>query len=352
MQLTLSRTDLARAVGAVAKVVETRTTVPILSNVMLTAAGNGLSIMGTDLDILASYAIEASVEAGGAVCVNAKLLSDISKKAGDDKITMSLDGSRLAVKAGRSKFNLETLPAADFRDLSQRDEYNARFDLDIAAFFAPVTFAISTEETRYYLNGVFFRGGEQSVAVATDGHRLSRHIGASLPEFAGVIVPRKTVSVLPRGACNVSVSENRIRVEGQGLTIVSKLIDGTFPDYERVIPQSNDKIVTVERDEMMRATDRVATVSPERGRAVRLSVAPGSIGLSVSHAKASATDEIQAEYSGEPIEVGFNAAYVRDLMNALPAGPVKLLLNDGGSPALVKSPSIEALTLVIMPMRV
>lgn len=359
MQLSISRTELARVVGAVGKVVESRNTIPILSNVMLTAAsdGNGsggLSVIGTDLDILATAGAEATVTTPGSICVDAKLLADIARKATGD-VDIKLEADRLIVKSGRSRFTLQTLPSSDFPDLGSHN-YDAEFDIDLAALFAPVAFAISTEETRYYLNGVYFRSpgatGGRSVAVATDGHRLARHIGPDLPAFDGIIVPRKTVGLLPKGSVKVSVSQSRIRIEHKDITLTSKLIDGTFPDYNRVIPQNNDKIVTVDRDAIMKAADRVATVSSERGRAVKLTIAPGSIALHVSNPDSgSANDEVEADYSGEPLEIGFNAQYVREVFGTLPAGLVQLALADSGSPALITG-NAEGLTLVLMPMRV
>lgn len=351
MHLVIHKEDLARAVGTVAKVVESRTTIPILSNVMLTAAAGGLSVMATDLDILATTGVPADVTADGSICVNAKLLGDLARKATGD-VTMTLDSDKLTVKSGRSRFTLPTLPSTDFPDLGL-PKFDAEFEIDLAALFAPVAFAISTEETRYYLNGVYFRGGN-SVAVATDGHRLAKHAGPELPDFEGVIVPRKTVGLIPKGIVKVSVSQQKIRLQTDSLTLTSKLIDGTFPDYERVIPtaERNDKVVTVDRDAIMKAADRVATVSSERGRAVKFSIAPGSIALHVSNPNSgSANDEVEAEYSGEPLEIGFNAQYVRDVFGTLPAGPVSLALADSGSPALVTGGG-EGLTLVIMPMRI
>lgn len=357
MQLSISRTELTRVVGAVGKVVEARNTIPILSNVMLSAEGDRLHVTGTDLDIQATSSAPAEITTPGTITVSAKLLGDIARKAGGDTIELSLAGDNLNVKSGRSKFTLNVLPASDFPDL--RDgKYDANFDIDLAALVAPTTFAISTEETRYYLNGVFlhlFEDGDQTIrAVSTDGHRLSRHQVAYPGEdaFKGVIVPRKTVGLLPKGTVNVSIGESKIRIEAGDFILTSKLIDGTFPDYERVIPRANDNRVVVDRDAFMKAADRVATVSNERGRAVRLSIAPGSIGFTVSNADAAATDEIEAQYSGEPIEIGFNAAYLRDMFSVFPSGPVTIALSDGGSPGVFTSAGFEGLTLVGMPMRV
>jgi DNA polymerase-3 subunit beta len=356
MRLTIQRQDLARVLTNVGRVIESRNTIPILGNVLLTATEGRLQVTGTDLDIVATDSAVATVEQPGAVCVDAKLLADISKKAGGEVSLEEVNG-QITVKSGRSVFKLGTLPAADFPSLDG-GKFDATFDIDLAALFAPVAFAMSTEETRYYLNGVFLHlqeDGDQFIrAVSTDGHRLSRHQVAYPGEsaFAGVIVPRKAVGIVPKGIVTVSVSESKIRISAGDFVLTSKLIDGTFPDYERVIPKANDKLVTVDRDAFMKAADRVSTISTERGRAVKLTISPGGIAFTVSNAESAATDEIEAEYSGEPIDIGFNASYVRELFGLLPSGPIVMALADSGSPGLVTSAGFEGLTLVIMPMRV
>lgn len=201
----------------------------------------------------------------------------------------------------------------------------------------------------YYLNGTFFIGGA-SVAVATDGHRLARHRGPDLPSFHGVIVPRKTVGILPKGTVNVSMSRQKIRIAADDMVIVSKLIDGTFPDYERVIPKDNEIAVVVDRDEMMKSAERVVTVSSEKSKAVKLSIASGSVALSARSDVGDAADEVATDYSGAPITIGFNSAYLRDIFSVLQPGAVTMHLQDGG-PALIKGGD-EALDTVIMPMRV
>lgn len=350
MRLTIPKADLSRLITGVGKVVEARNTIAILSHVLLTATASSLTIKGTDLDIEATASTPVTATPGS-TCVDAKLFAGIVAKAAGD-ISLSLEADRLIVKSGRSRFSLATLPAEDFPSMAG-GKFDATFDVDLASLFAPVAFAISTEETRYYLNGVFFRGYDgKTVAVATDGHRLGRHFGAETALFEGVIVPRKTVSLLPKGTVTVSVSANRIQISSADFVMTSKLIDGTFPDYERVIPKANDKIVTVDRDEMMKAADRVASISSERGKAVKLSIAPGGIALTASSEVGQAEDEVAAEYSGEPVVIGFNSAYLRDLMTVLPSGPVTLAIADGGSPGLVTSAGFEGLTLVAMPMRV
>lgn len=349
MKLLIGRAELARVLTNVGRVVESRNTIPILSHFMLTAAGGGLAVTGTDLDIVVTASGKADIEQDGAVCVDAKLLSDIAKKAGDSDISLSLADDKLIVKSGRSRFSLATLPSQDFPNFGT-SAFTAEFDIDLAALFAPVTFAISTEETRYYLNGIFLKGG-QSEAVATDGHRLARNRGPELPDFAGIIVPRKTVGLLPKGTARVSVSDTKIRVVAGDFVLTSKLIDGTFPDYNRVIPKENGKIIVVDRDAMMKAADRVVTISNERGKAVKLSIAPGAIAMSARSDVGDAQDEVAADYSGEPIDIGFNSLYVRDIFAVLPAGSVTIKLADSGSPAVIVG-GLDGWDGVLMPVRV
>lgn len=354
MHLTIGKADLARVLTNVGRVIESRNTIPILSHFRLVATPNKnkdgtLTITGTDLDIVATARVVADIAKAGEICVDSKLLTDIVKKAGGD-ITIMLEAEKLIVKSGRSRFSLATLPTADFPDIVD-GTYDAEFDIDLSSLFDPVSFAISTEETRYYLNGIFFRGGADSVAVATDGHRLSRHKGPALPDFEGIIVPRKVIGLLPKGACNVSISANKIRIKTADMDLVSKLIDGTFPDYQRVIPKSNDKIITADRADLMRAADRVASISSEKGRGVRLSVASGSIALSARSDIGTAEDEVAAEYSGEPIDVGFNSRYLAEALTVFGDGPVTLALADGGAPGLLTG-AREGVDIVLMPMRV
>lgn len=350
MQINISRADLSRVVKAAGKVVEARSTIPILSSLLLSADGDKLTVTATDLDIVATTSCECFVKSPGSVCVDAKLLTDITSKAGAADMSLAIVDGRLEVKSGRSKFNLAILPAEDFPSLDG-GTFDAEFEIDLAAFFAPVSFAISSEETRYYLNGIFMHTKNGSgIAVATDGHRLGRHRGPEMPDFPGVIVPRKTVNVMPRGVVAVSVSSSKIRIVGEDLTVTSKLIDGTFPDYERVIPQSNEMAVVVDRDEMMKAAERVVTVSSEKSKAVRISVAPGAVELSAKSDIGTAEDEVATDYSGVPLVIGFNSAYLRDIFSVLQPGKVTLRLQDGG-PALIQGGD-EALDTVLMPMRV
>lgn len=352
MEFTIERAELARLMTHAVRAVENRNTIPILSMVRLDAVFRALTVTATDLTICATATGAATITAPGSACVEAKLLADITKKAGASEMHFALADGWLTVKSGRSKFKLATLPADDFPTLGAQ-EYDAEFELDIGALFNGVEFAIASEEARYYLNGIYLAGLESGLtAVATDGHRLAKSTVDGDSAFVGVIVPRKAVSLIGDGMAAVSVSQNKIRIVSGDTTLVSKLIDGTYPDYERVIPRNNDKTVTVDRDAMMRAADRVVTISAEKGRAVKLSIVPGAIAFSAHSEMGEASDEIEAEYSGEPVEVGFNSQYLRDMFAALPGGPVEIRIADGMSPALVTSPAREGWEAVLMPVRV
>ncbi|THK38161.1 DNA polymerase III subunit beta [Ensifer sp. MPMI2T] len=359
MRFTIARADLARVIGAVSKIVEARSTIPILSSLLLSAStdanGGKLTVTGTDLDIVGTASAPAEVDAPGTICVDAKLLGDIARKAGASDVAVSLDADRLTVKSGRSRFNLAVLPAGDFPTMNE-GSYDAEFEIDLAALFAPVGFAISSDDVRYYLQGIFMHSLDgKIVAVATDGHRLSRHQVAYPGEdaFKGIIVPRKTVGLLPKGTVHVSVSETKIRIASGDFVLTSKLIDGTFPDYQRVIPTQNDKKIIFGSDDMRQAAVRVSVVSSERGRAVKLSFAAGEAKLSVNNPDSgSATDEIFVNYDGDPIDIGFNATYLTELVGIFPAGDITLALADSGSPSVFTSEKAPELLAVLMPMRV
>jgi DNA polymerase III subunit beta len=353
MEITVSRVELSRALSSVTKVIESRNTIPILGYVRLVAENGKLAVTGTDMDIVAIDKAPAAIATPGAVCVDAKLFSDITKKSGNDEIKIALlDDGKLEVKSGRSRFALATLPAGDFPDFTD-GQFAAEFEADLSAMFAPVTYAISTEEARYFLNGVYFAGLDgSSVACATDGHRLSKVTGPDLGVFPGVIVPRKAVSVMPKGGAKVSVSETKIRFVAGDATITSKLIDGTFPDFERVIPSENPIGFSIGRDEFMQASERVVTVSSDKGKGVKVSIAPGSVMLSARSEVGNAEDEVACDYTGKPAEVGYNSAYLRDMLSALPQGSTVMCELQEGGPGVFKSSTLTEWTGVLMPMRV
>lgn len=353
MRFNIPRNDLARLLAATVKVVEARNTIPILSTARLALAAGKLTATATDLDIEVSSTL-AATGTSGAVCVDAAMLDGIVKKLpASADIAIETDGPALTIKSGRSRFTLQTLPAEDFPSFSA-GKFDAEFTADLGALFAPVVFAMSQEETRFYLNGVYLRSAEGVMtAVATDGHRLARHIADyEVPDFAGIIVPRKMAGLMPKGDVAVAVSDTRIRITTADAVITSKLVDGTFPDYERVIPAANPNVIVFDGATMKAAAERVSIVSSERACAVKLSFASGAAVLSVAFVGKEAVDEVEVAYDGPDIVIGFNVAYMSELIGNMPAGVIRLALADGGAPSLWKSDNAPGLTGVLMPLRV
>jgi len=372
MRVILERSNLLKSLNHVHRVVERRNTIPILSNVLLHADGASLEMKATDLDLEVTEATAATVEQAGATTVPAHLLYDIVRKLPDGAEVMlktDEDGNAMSVISGRSSFRLQCLPQSDFPELSA-GQFTHVFRLESAAMKALIEktqFAISTEETRYYLNGIFLHtvevGGNLKLrSVATDGHRLARaemDAPAGSEGMPGIIIPRKTVSELqklvdvPDVVVTTELSDTKIRFTIGSVVLTSKLIDGTFPDYQRVIPTGNDKQLIIDRESFARAVDRVSTISSERGRAVKLSISDGQVTLAVNNPDSgSAVEEIAADYSSDPIEIGFNAKYLLDVAAQLSGSEAKFLLADPGSPTLIRDTADDHALYVLMPMRV
>jgi DNA polymerase-3 subunit beta len=365
---TVEQAHLLKCLGRVYRVVERKNTIPILSNVLMQIEQDRIVFRATDLDIVVGDSVKAEVAAKGNTTVPAHLFHDIVRKMPlGSQIVIEQTANGISVKSGRSRFTLQTLPENDFPDLTVGEIANTFVisGKDLHRLIDRSSFAISTEETRYYLNGIYFHVAQQGNvatlrAVATDGHRLAQ-VELSLPEGAGgmpgIIIPRKTVGEVsrlfsPEDEIQVEVSQGKIRFSVGDVSLHSKLIDGTFPDYGRVIPQNNEKIVTLDRKDFVAAADRVATVSSDRGRAMKMSLENGKVVLSVSNPDSgTATEEMEVEYTGEPLDVGFNSRYVSDILGQVEGDKVTLKLNDPGSPALVTGGD-EGSLFVLMPMRV
>ncbi|BCB18023.1 DNA polymerase III subunit beta [Bosea sp. ANAM02] len=370
MKITIPRDVLAPALASLSRVVERRNTIPVLSNILLRADGGKLALCATDLDIKVETSVPCEVAEAGAITLPAHTLSDIVRKL-PAEAAITLDGGEkgMALKSGPSRFTLQTLPESDFPDIAD-GEFTCSFALPaktLAQIVEVTSFAISTEETRYYLNGIHMHamaveGATVLRAVATDGHKLSR---LQLPAPAGaeampaVIVPRKTVAELAKiakeaeGDLTIELSPTKIRVTAGATTLTSKLIDGTFPDYQRVIPSGNDKVATLAAEAFKQAIDRVATISSERGRAVKLGLTPGSLTLSVTNPDSgSATEELTPDYDGTAIEIGFNARYLLDILGVLGGDSLQLKLSEPGAPAILQRREGDSLLVVLMPMRV
>src|SRR5450432_3465759 len=363
MKVTVERAQLLKSLGHVHRVVERRNTIPILGNVLIRAENARLSLKATDLDLEVTETLAAETSTGGSTTVPAHMFYDIVRKLPDG------DHSVLAIRAGRSRFTLQTLPENDFPDLAAGDMTHS-FTLaapDMKRLIDRTQFAISTEETRYYLNGIYLHtaGSAKAAtlrAVATDGHRLAQ-IDLPLPKGAegmpGVIVPRKTVGEVQRliedneAEVLIELSLGKIRFTLGNVVLTSKLIDGTFPDYGRVIPQNNDKELIVDKKDFEAAVDRVSTISSERGRAVKLALSAGKLVLSVTNPDSgSATEELEVEYASEALDIGFNSRYLLDIAAQIEGEVAVLRLADPGSPTLVQDKDAKGALYVLMPMRV
>src|SRR6201984_1325109 len=327
MKVTVERAALLKSLAHVRRVVERRNTIPILANVLIKAEKSKLTFKATDLDVEVTESIPAEVGPTGSTTVPAHMFYEIVRKLPEGaQIVVEASGDRavLAIRAGRSRFTLQTLPESDFPDLAA-GEMTHTFKLaaaDLKRLIDKTQFAISTEETRYYLNGIYLHAAGSNKAqtlraVATDGHRLAQ-MELELPKGAagmpGIIVPRKTVSEVLRlmedneAEVAIELSSGKIRFTIGYAVLTSKLIDGTFPDYARVIPLANDKELVVDKKEFEAAVDRVSTVSSERGRAVKLSITGGKMLLSVTNPDSgSANEELEVEYESDPIDIGFNS---------------------------------------------
>lgn len=380
MKLTIERAVLFRALSHVQNVVERRNTIPILSNVLMRADDGKLSMTATDMDLEMVEGVTANVEREGATTAPAHTLFDIVRKLPDGaqvELEVAGDGSLLMIRAGRSSFRLGCLPTEDFPFMAS-GEIKAEFTLtsaDLRTLIDRTRFAISTEETRYYLNGIYLHkaetdGADVLRAVATDGHRLAR-VEMPLPEGAaglgeaeadgqaGVIIPRKTVGEIRKliddadDDIKIGVSATKIRFSFGDAILTSKLIDGTFPDYQRVIPEGNDKTLAVDAKSFGSAVDRVATIATEKSRAVKLSLNASTLTLSAtSPENGSASEEVEVTYDGGELEIGFNSKYLLDITGQIEGDGCQLVMADGASPTLIKDPSDPQSLYVLMPMRV
>ena len=372
MKFSMERATLLKAVNQAQSVVERRNTIPILANVLIEAEGAEVRFRATDLDIEVVDKAAAQVERAGGTTVSAVTLHEIVRKLPDGAlVTLSEDAAsgRLTVEAGRSNFSLATLPKEDFPVMAS-SEYAANFSAKakvLRRLFDKAKFAISTEETRYYLNGVFMHvadaeEGRKLRCVATDGHRLAR-IDADLPSGAedlpGVIVPRKTVGELRKlledddTDIAVSVSETKVRFATADITLTSKVIDGTFPDYSRVIPSSNTRRMEVDASDFAKAVDRVATVSSERSRAVKMQLDEDRLILSVNAPDSGAAEEeLAVAYNDERLEIGFNAKYLLEIASQVDRENAVFLFNSSGDPTLMREGDDTSAVYVVMPMRV
>jgi DNA polymerase-3 subunit beta len=370
MKATIERATLLKGLGHVHSVVERRNTIPILSNVLIEAEeGGGIRLMATDLDLQINETVEANVDDPGATTVPAHTLFDIVRKLPEgSQVELIAAEGRMQVNAGRARFTLSTLPRDDFPVIAEGDLPTA-FELPAATFrqiIDKTRFAISTEETRYYLNGIYLHVSDEAQpvlkAAATDGHRLAR-VTVPRPDGAqgmpGVIIPRKCVAELRKlldevdGTVQITLSESKIRFGLGNAVLTSKLIDGTFPDYSRVIPTANDKLLKLDPRSLEEGVDRVSTIASERTRAVKLSLDRDRVTLSVtSPENGTASEEVSADYAADGIEIGFNARYLLDILGQIEGDTMEIHLADAAAPTLLRENDKAPALYVLMPMRV
>lgn len=373
MRITVDRTNLLKSLGRVHRVVERRNTIPILSNVLIHADAGNIQLKATDLDLEVTETVAANIDQAGATTVPAHLLYDIVRKlpdGGEVMLALNPEASAVSVVSGRSNFRLQCLAKEDFPELNA-GAFSHSFKMetkDLKRLVDCTQFAISTEETRYYLNGVYLHvlesdGALKLRAVATDGHRLASaeldapHGSEGMP---GIIIPRKTVGELQKllgeesdEPVLVELSDAKIRFSIGSVILTSKLIDGVFPDYQRVIPSGNDKKLVMKRAAFSASVDRVSTISTDRDRAVKLTITSDQLTLTVNNPDSGmAEDELPVDYDGEAMKIGFNSRYLLDITGQLSGEDVVFMLADGGSPTLIRDTQAADALYVLMPMRV
>jgi DNA polymerase-3 subunit beta len=374
MKLTIERAALLKALSHVQSVVERRTTIPILSNVLLRAEAGRLALSATDMDLEIVEGVPARVERDGRTTAPAHTLFDIVRKLRDGaQVELEALGGRneMSLRSGRSTFTLACLPPEDYPVMSAGElpHHFALSAAELRSLIDRTRFAISTEETRYYLNGIYLHATKNDEvpvvrAVATDGHRLAR-VEITAPEgaagMAGIIIPRKTVLELRKlveegeaeAEVQIALGESKIRCAIGEAALTSKLIDGTFPDYDRVIPSGNDKILEVDCKSFAEAVDRVSTISSERSRAVKLAIEKGGLVVSAtSPENGTAVEELEVRYQSTPIEIGFNSRYLLDITDQIAGEYVQFQMSDAGSPTIVRDSADSSALYVLMPMRV
>ena len=367
MKISIDRGILLKALNHVQSVVERRNTIPILSNVKIDANEKNISLIATDLDLEIIEFIDANVSVSGSTTVSAHTLYDIVRKIPEESmIEIELKSNdQMEIKSGQSNFDLPCLPDEDFPEMSS-GEMPCGFSIessDLARLIDKARFAISTEETRYYLNGIFLHSVENELrSVATDGHRLAcikSDLPAGAEDIPSIIIPRKTVGEVRKliedssGALEIKVSDTKIQFNFNDIQLTSKLIDGTFPDYERVIPKNNDKELLIETRVFASSIDRVATISSDKSKAVKFLLKDGALTLTVVNPEAGkAIETTPVDYNYEELEIGFNARYLLDIASQIDGSNILFALEGSGSPALIADSDDSQATYVLMPMRV
>ncbi len=361
MKLTIEQPSIASALAKVTGIIESKNTLPILANVLLTAEDNYLTIRATDLDIEVTTRVECTVDVPGSTTLDAKLLSDgVKRLAKGSLVTLDATSGKCDVTSGRRKFSLGQLPSEDFPSLAS-DGYDASFAMsadDLGRLLGKTAFAMSTEETRWYLNGVYMHPTELGItAVSTDGHRLAKVWSDQNEDFQGVIIPRKTVGIVRNvfdiGDVQISVSGGKIKFDAGDTVIVSKVVDGTFPDYDRIIPQSMPNSFRVDAVEFASACAAVAIVCEDKkSRSVAMDIGDDSVKLTVAGHVNDAEDVVDAHVSGDDLRIGFSSKYLADAMSQAEGGDMDVQYKGAMDPAVMRPTEDDRMLIVVMPQRV
>ena len=371
MKFLISKNSIFKSLSHLQGVVDKKNTLPILSNILLEAKNNNLILSSTDMDISIIDKLECNVLEDGSTTINSQILYDIVRKLDENSEVefISNNGNILTIRSNKSRFSLSSLPKEDFPLIDQTSE-GTSVKIGAKIFYKLIDktkFAISNEETRYFLNGLYLNIHNENnktnvTLVGTDGHRLAKftHIlSENINQVSGVIIPKKTINELSKLLSDIDdeielvISSNKIIFYVKNIVLISKLIDGTFPDYKRVIPNDNMNIVEVERDELLSAVDRVGTVANEKSPVIKFKLLNNIINLStINNDNSTATEDIRLKYTGNEFEIGFNSKYIMDIVNNLEDKIITLKLKDGSSPITAQEKSNSNLIYVLMPMRV
>lgn len=365
MKIKINRDALIKPLQQVAGVVERRQTLPVLSNVLLQVDGEQLSVTGTDLEVELVGRLQVLDSDAGEVTVPARKLMDICRELPEGAdVELALQDQRLSITSGRFRSALSTLPASDFPSV---DKSSSEMSLSLNAkslkrLIDRTSFAMAQQDVRYFLNGMLFEIGDGGVrTVATDGHRLALCSFDADSGEAGsqqVIVPRKGVLEIQRllneldGDVKVTIGSNHLCLESEEFTLTTKLVDGRFPDYDRVIPKDGDKVILADRVELRQALNRTAILSNEKFRGIRVNLTSGAIQLSANNPEQEEAEEtVSVDYSGDDLEVGFNVSYIQDVLGVIEADKVKITLHNANSSALLEEPENDDSVYVVMPMK-
>ena len=371
MKFLIEKKTIFKSLTHLQSIVDKRNALPILANILIEAKNNELIMSSTDMDISIKENITCEVIEEGSTTINAQLIYDIIKKLHDDsKIeVIKNDGKILTLRSGVSKFSLACLPKEEFPLIESKIEGHkiSTKAENIFNLIEKTKFAISNEETRYFLNGLYFsvnneNGQSMLTFVGTDGHRLAKFSipnSSTSDEVNGVIIPKKTINELYKllsenpNDIQIEISSNKIIFYIDKLIFISKLIDGTFPDYKRVIPKNNNEILNINRTNLLSAVDRVSTIVNEKSPVIKFKLFKDLVNLSTfNNDNSSATEDIEAKFDGKEIEIGFNAKYIMDILDNLKESEIQISFMDNSSPIIAKEKSNPDLIYVLMPMRV